>query len=40
MAQDSVSLLSIICAPKVSSFSAELSSNNAKEFSEIFLKVI
>lgn len=38
MAQDCVTLLSMMCSPQVSPFSAELTISNAKEFSEIFLK--
>lgn len=39
MAQDCITLLSIICAPKVLSLGPETSLSNSKEFSEIFLKV-
>lgn len=39
MAQDCVSLLTIICAPKILGLGPETSTSNSREFSEIFLKV-
>lgn len=39
MAQDCVTLLLILCAPKLLDLGPECSTGNAREFCEIFLKV-